>query len=118
MLGRSRTGYPCNLRDESELFDYPTRGFSVGRISLNWVYISEGYRDARCSNCMTVHNDAQLIHAKQELVGPCEPGAHFDFSVQRPMYRATVCDFKQSLPLLIREVTFECKHSTKFIDPA
>ena len=26
--------------------------------------LSTSYRGARCLNCITVHNDAQLIHAK------------------------------------------------------
>ncbi len=69
-----------------------------------------------CALRCTAH--PRKIHAKQELVGPRELGTHLDLAVQCPMYRAAVCDLKQSLPLLIREVTFECKHSTKLIDPA
>ena len=69
----------------------------------------------RAQRC-TAH--PRKIHAKQELVGPCEPRAHFDLSVQCPMYRAAICNLEQSLPLRIREVTFERKHSTKLIDLA
>ena len=43
----------------------------------------------RAQRC-TAH--PRKIHAKQELVGPCEPRAHFDLSVQCPMYRAAICN--------------------------
>ena len=39
-----------------------TRIFSLSAGCL-WLYLSVSYRGVRCLVCITVHNDAQLIHA-------------------------------------------------------